>query len=409
MNRFQICGGIVVGPEEVRERACIAVERGRIAAITEEPQNAWGIRVDVAGCYVLPGLIDLHCDAIERELEPRTGVLFPASVALRSLEGRLVASGITTAYHSISFAEEEFGVRSRALAGEIVEATHRRAEISPIRLRVHLRYEVTHQSALPAVLQLVERGRVHLLSFMDHTPGQGQYREAEEYRRFLADAYGTRPEEFSRLMVLKHRGRRDAAAGLARLAAAGRARGVPLSSHDDDSAASIEAALARGATISEFPVTLEAACHAAACGMAVCVGAPNVVRGGSQGAGIRALDAIEIGAASVLCSDYYPAALLSAVFQLGAGRLPLPAAVRLATLNPAQAAGLAHHTGSLEPGKWADLIVVRLVEGTPEVMGVMRAGQWAYRPRYAVAAEVEDRLDVVESGPVASLARPGEG
>ena len=144
--------------------------------------------------------------------------------------------------------------------------------------------------------------------------------------------------------------------------------------------------------------------------MAVCVGAPDVVRVDSEGAGTRALDAIEIGAVSVLCSEYYPAALLSAVFQLGSGPLPLPAAVRLATLNPAQAAGLAHQTGSLEPGKWADLILVRLIDGTPEVVGVMRAGRWVYWPRYGAAADdPADRLDVVGSGRAASLVRPGEG
>jgi alpha-D-ribose 1-methylphosphonate 5-triphosphate diphosphatase len=387
-GRIVIAGGTVVGPDAVLEGGCVVVEHGRIAAIADAPADAAGARVDAAGCYVLPGLVDLHCDSIEHEIEPRPGVVFPGDLALRSLEGRLVTSGITTAYHSISFAEDEFGVRSRALALEMVEATHRRAQASPVRLGVHVRYEVTHRAALPVVRDLIERGRAHLLSFMDHTPGQGQYRELEEYRRFLAEAYGTTADEFARLMDRKQAERRAAAAGLAGLAAHARAQGVPLCSHDDDSPAKVDVGRAWGATVCEFPVTLEAARHATDSGMAVCVGAPNVVRGGSQGSGIGAREAIEGGVASILCSDYYPAALLLAVFQLAAGPLSLPAAVRLAALNPARAAGW-NHLGSLEPGNEADLILVRLVAGTPEVTDVMCGGRWAYRLGSVAAAGME--------------------
>jgi len=378
-DRILIRGGAVVTPDAVRHGACVVVEDGHIASVLGAPPPDAGDTVDATGGYVLPGLIDVHCDAIEHELQPRPGILFPVELALRSLEGHLAATGITTAFPSISFAEGEFGVRTGTVASEVVEAVHRRAGTSPVRLRVHLRYEITDRGALPAVRDLIAGGRVQLLSFMDHTPGQGQYRELEEYRRFLAQTYGMAPEAFERLMDRKQAERRVAGAGLAGLAAHAHAHGVPLCSHDDDSPAKVDLVRRWGAAICEFPTTLEAARYAASVGMAVCVGAPNVVRGGSQGGGINAQDAIASGAASMLCSDYYPAALLAAVFRLGAVPRTLPAAVRLATLHPARAAGLDEWTGSLEAGKWADLILVGIVRGLPTVTATMIGGRWAYR------------------------------
>ena len=377
-DRTLIRGGAVVTPDGVRHGACVVVEDGHIAAVLDRPPPDRADVVDAAGGYVLPGLIDLHCDAIEHELQPRPGVLFPADLALRSLEGHLAATGITTAFPSVSFAEGEYGVRTGAVASELVEAVHRRAGISPVRLRVHLRYEITDRAALPVVRDLIATGRVQLLSFMDHTPGQGQYRELEAYRLFLAQNYGVGSEAFERLMDQKQAARRVAGAGLAGLAAHAQAHGVPLCSHDDDSPAKVDLVRGWGAAICEFPTTLEAARHAASVGMAVCVGAPNVVRGGSQGGGLSAQDAIASGAASMLCSDYYPAALLAAVFSFGTAPRVLPGAVRLATLHPARAAGLGEWTGSLEVGKWADVTLVRIVRGLPTVTATMLGGRWSY-------------------------------
>lgn len=378
-GRVVIRGGAVVTPDAVRHGACVVVEDGHIAGVFDAPLPDGGETVDATGGYVLPGLIDLHCDAIEHELQPRPGILFPVELALRSLEGHLAATGITTAYPSISFAEGEFGVRTGTVAAALVEAVYRRAGTAPVRLYVHLRYEITDRAALPVVRDLIAEGRVQLLSFMDHTPGQGQYRELEEYRVFLARTYGVAADVFERLMDRKQAERRVVGAGLAGLASHAHAHGVPLCSHDDDSPAKVDLVRRWGAAICEFPTTLEAARHAASLGMEVCVGAPNVVRGGSQGGGISAQDAIESGAASMLCSDYYPAALLAAVFRLGFSPRSLPAAVRLASLYPARAAGLGDWTGSLEAGKWADVILVRMVRGLPTVTAAMVGGRWAYR------------------------------
>jgi len=249
---------------------------------------------------------------------------------------------------------------------------------------VHLRYEVTDRAGLDLVRDLLHRGCVHLLSFMDHTPGQGQYRDAEEYRNYLARTYGMAEPQFDRVIRAKLAARGQFSGEIAALAAEARTIGVPLASHDDDTPEKLWEVRRWGATISEFPMSLEAAQHAAEAGMAVCVGAPNVVRGGSTGKNLRATDAIEAGAAHILCSDYYPAALLHAVFQLARGPLGLPRAVAMATLAPACAVGLEQELGSIEAGKQANLILVRMWHGVPVVVAVMVAGRWVYRVGYDV-------------------------
>jgi alpha-D-ribose 1-methylphosphonate 5-triphosphate diphosphatase len=378
---------MVVEPASMLAGGHVLVEDGRIVSRgpwvpDSGPETE---RVDASGLFVLPGLVDLHSDAIEREVEPRPNTLFPLALAVREMDRRLAGHGITTMYHSVSVAGEEFGPRSHAIALALVETINDQSASALIRTRVHLRYEVTDRAGLRPVRDLLHRGSVHLLSFMDHTPGQGQYRDAEEYRHFLGRAYGMADSQFDRVLRAKLAARGQIEDEIVALAAEARTIGVPLASHDDDTPGKLQMALRWGATISEFPTSLEAAQHAAEARMAVCVGAPNVIRGGSTGKHLRATDAIEAGAAHILCSDYYPAALLHAVFQLSQGPLALPQAVAMATLAPARAVGLEREIGSIEAGKRADLILVRMWQGLPVVVAAMVAGRWVYRVGYDAA------------------------
>jgi alpha-D-ribose 1-methylphosphonate 5-triphosphate diphosphatase len=387
MSRILISGGTVV------ERACalagghVLVDRGRIVSHgpwTPDPGSD-AERVDAAGLYVLPGLVDMHSDAVEREVEPRPRTLFPLALAVREMERRLAGHGITTMFHSVSIAGEEFGPRSHAVALALLETIREQSATALIRTRVHVRYEVTDAPGLPVVEDLLRRGRIHLLSFMDHTPGQGQYRDADAYRDYLGRVYGIASPQFERLLDAKLAARGHLREDVAALAADARAMGVPLASHDDDTLEKVREMRDWGATITEFPMSLDAARHAADAGMTVCVGAPNVVRGASTGQNLRAVDAIEAGTAHILCSDYYPAALLHAVFFLAQGPLGLPRAVAMATLEAARAVGLDREIGSIEAGKQADLILVRMWHGLPVVVATMVAGRWVYRVDYGRA------------------------
>lgn len=385
MTRRTLIRNAVVVLPDVAVEGWLLVEDGRIAAVGAGRAGRPGPGVedvDAAGCTVIPGFIDLHSDVIEREVEPRPGALFPVELATRELERKLAGHGITTIFHSVSFAKQELGVRSHDLAARLVETVRAQADTALIRTRVHLRYEVTDWAALPVVRDLLRRRWVDLLSFMDHTPGQGQFRDIEQYRRWLEKSYGIGETEFRDLMARKTADRRSLDTDLAALAAEARACGVPLASHDDDTPEKVDLVRNWGVGICEFPVCLEAARRAAEHGMVVCVGAPNVVRGGSQANNLRALDAIQAGVAHVLCSDYYPPALLHAVFRLAAGLLTLPQAVAMATLRPARAVGLDGDLGSLEVGKLADLVLVRTVDSLPVVAAVMVGGRWVYRVVY---------------------------
>jgi len=377
--------GRAVLPDRVVEDARIIIRDGRIEDVSGGPGRPVlsGRALDACGGFVLPGFIDLHSDAIEREIEPRPRAIFPAELAYRELEKKAAGHGITTMFHSFSFADAELGLRSTETAAEIIRTiTNHTKQSQLIRNRIHLRYEIAGVRAVPAIRRLIEEDRVDLLSFMDHTPGQGQFKTVESYRNYLQKTYHLGLENIEEILSAKKlpEGLRDE--NLLVLSALAARRGLPLASHDDDSPEQVRRYYQLGVRICEFPVIVEAALAAGNMGMHVCVGAPNVLRGGSQSNNVRAIDVIRSGAADILCSDYYPAAILHAVFQVAAELGDLPAAVNMATLNPARAAGLEGELGSLEAGKAADLVVVQDCGGLPAVVAVVVGGRPVYRVEY---------------------------
>lgn len=361
--------------------AAVLIEDGRVAAI--DPESAPGAEeIDLRGRLLLPGLVDLHCDAVEKDIEPRPGVLFPIDLAVAQADKRNAAAGITTAYHALSFNAAEIGVRDVALAAEIARHIHGfRGGL--IDNRVHCRYEITDPEGVTQVVALIEDGVADLVSLMDHTPGQGQFKDVASFRDYLAQTYDTSAAELDDILVRKRANAGSAAARIEAVAAAAKARGLPLASHDDDSPARVQAMAALGATISEFPIDLDTARAARAAGLEVVFGAPNLVRGASQSGALKALDAVRAGAATCLCSDYAPAMLLAGAFVLvDQGVLSWPDAARLVSLNPARAAGL-EDRGEIAVGMRADLIAVDIVDGRPRVERLWVAGRMAYRARFA--------------------------
>ncbi|NHM27588.1 phosphonate metabolism protein PhnM [Desulfofundulus sp. TPOSR] len=384
-SRLLITNVRVVLPHRLLEPGYVYVEDGCIAEVGEGTTTGGSglTEFDGAGAYLLPGLVDIHSDAVEKEIQPRPNVTFPIGPACGELERKLAANGITTIFHSISFSAGE-GVRSNDLAATIARHISGQArQCHLIRNLVHLRYEISNTAALELMEELIAEGVASLFSFMDHTPGQGQYGSIEQYKKYVRKTYWLKEEECDALVAQKIRERQEVdPARLRFLAATAQARGVPLASHDDDTPDKVEEMYRLGASIAEFPVNLATARHARLLGMHVCVGAPNILRGGSHENNLKAREALDSGAADILCSDYYPPALLQAVFYLAADGYSLPAAVRLATLNPAQATGLVAELGSVEEGKKADLILVRLIGGQPVIMGTVTGGKLVARFAY---------------------------
>lgn len=371
----------VVLTDEVLTGASVKIEEGRIAEIRAEVVPGG---LDARGQFLFPGLIDMHSDAIEKEAMPRPGTVWPSGLALTELDKKLAGHGITTIYHSFSMSGG-MDVRSDDAVVEMIQAV-RLFRRSLVRNLVHLRYEITNLPGLSTSRQLVADGLVDLLSVMDHTPGQGQYTDLNQYRNYYTKTFGSQIDDVDRTVAERHRLRQLVDDGaLTALIHMAREHGLYVASHDDDTPAKVQAQQAMGVTISEFPITLEAARTARDLGLHVAVGAPNVVRGGSHNANLRAEEAIVAGYANMLCSDYYPASILYAICQLASqGGLSLPDAVRLGTLNVAEAVGVAAEYGSIEVGKRADLILVDWEPGQhPVVTTTLVDGRLVYRIAYA--------------------------
>jgi alpha-D-ribose 1-methylphosphonate 5-triphosphate diphosphatase len=376
---YSIANADIVTPQGIAREACLRVDRGRIAEIKAGRITSADRKIDARGQYLLPGFIDLHSDAIEKALEPRPNTFFPQNLVIMEMDRLLAANGITTIFHSLSFAEGEIGVRSNQMAVDIISEINRLAGDLNLRTRVHARFEITDTEAVAYLERLITSGQINLLSLMDHTPGQGQFRELTSFKDYFGTVYQKGEEELERIIARKYSAKQTMSAVVDYIISRCQAHGIPLASHDDDSLAKIIWLKKRGIVISEFPVNLEAAAAAKESGMSVCLGAPNVLRGNSQGKNLSAREAITAGYADLLCSDYAPMTMVHSVFTLHAlGLLSLPAAVNMVSLHPARAVDLATQTGSLELGKEADLILVDVSKEVPRVVKTWVRGKEVY-------------------------------
>lgn len=380
MKTYLINARIVLS-ESIVENGSILIEDGKIKAIN--PEIVADVNtIDLKGKTLMPGMIDLHCDALEKEVEPRPNVHFPLDFACAQADKRNAAAGITTVYHAVSFAHEELGVRNNQFAAEIARAVHEWRPHGLVDNRVHCRYEITDETGLPILLKLLADDSMHLISMMDHTPGQGQFKDMAAYRNYLTNTYKKTADEVNVILERKLEAATGSFARMEELAMAAHAAGISVASHDDDSKERVETMTGIGADISEFPISLEAALAAKAAGMSTIFGAPNILRGKSQSGSMKAIEAIHEGVADCLCADYSPASLIVAIFRIPElSDLDLPAAIRLVTSNPAKAAKL-EDRGTIGVGKRADLIAVATPGGLPQVTDVWSNGFSVYRASY---------------------------
>ncbi|KJS30019.1 MAG: phosphonate metabolism protein PhnM, partial [Pseudomonas sp. BRH_c35] len=224
MKRILLTHATVVLANDVSDDVAVLIEGDTIAALNPA-SSAGAVEIDLRGRILMPGMIDLHCDALEKEVEPRPGVHFPLDFACAQADKRNAAAGITTVFHALSFANHELGVRNNAFAAEIARAIHDWQSHALVDNRVHARYEVTDETAPAELSTLLEAGHAHLLSFMDHSPGQGQFRDVEAYRQYLARTYKTDATALDDILTRKVQAAQGALQRMEALAAQARACG----------------------------------------------------------------------------------------------------------------------------------------------------------------------------------------
>src|SRR5580658_9850316 len=354
LHPLAITGGQVLLPDDGVQPIDVSLSDGRIDRLGGTAPGS-GMRLDANGLLVLPGIVDIHGDAFERQVQPRPGVDFPADIALADTESQLLANGITTAFHGITLSWEP-GLRSLTQWKKLLDALGARRWTCD--MRVHLRWEAYNLDALEIALADIAAGRVHLVAFNDHTPSILKKTADPVAGAKYSDRAGMKLKEF-RALTERIAGRAgEVPAALERIGAAARDAGVALASHDDATIATRTEFRARGARICEFPMAEEVGENARAAGDWVVMGCPNVVRGGSHLGWASAARLAEAGICSVLSSDYfYPAMLRAALILAGRGVLDLPRAWALISANPAAAAGLTDR-GSIAEGARADIVLV---------------------------------------------------
>ncbi len=355
----------------------LLVRNGRIEAVDSGARVPPGA-IDCEGDWLAPGLIELHTDNLERHLEPRPGVRWPEAAAILAHDAELAGTGITTVFDALRVGSisttGKSGYRryARPLATEIVRL-HAAGSLR-IRHRLHLRAETCSETLEEELEEFGPEDRVGILSLMDHTPGQRQFTDIDKLRAYNAGRRAMTEAEFqahvARLTALRDRNgvRHEAAA-----VAAARRLGATLASHDDTTPAHVEISAAHGARIAEFPTSFGAAGACRERGIAVMMGAPNLIRGGSHSGNVAAGELAAAGLLDILSSDYAPASLLIGAVRLGELTGSLARGIASVTAAPARATRL-EDRGRIAPGLRADLLRFQVVEGLPVPRGVWVGG-----------------------------------
>jgi alpha-D-ribose 1-methylphosphonate 5-triphosphate diphosphatase len=368
-------GRTLIGSEFVETSLALS---GQDIAEVDASRGRARLAIDARNLLVLPGIVDLHGDAFERQMMPRAGVDFPIDVALADSDRQAIGNGITTVFHATTCSWEP-GLRSAVNARGLMEAIERQRPQFAADTRFHLRHETYNLDAEAEIGQWLTDGRVDLLAFNDHMDGTVGDMAKPRKRNRMVERTGLSSEEFDRLVgdVLSRAS--EVPASVSRLAATARAAGVRMLSHDDATPAMRQGFRAMGVAIAEFPVNEATAREAVSHGDAIVYGAPNVVRGGSHTGWTKASDMIAKGLCSVLASDYYYPAQLLAAFRLAAdGVLPLTEAWNLVSAAPARATGLADR-GVLAEGRRADILLVDdSVPLRPRLIAVISGGKLAH-------------------------------
>lgn len=358
-------------------RGRITMLGDQIVDIVEDASVPAG-SVDCAGDFVSPGLVELHTDNLERHIRPRPAVHWPHAAAIVAHDAELASCGITTVFDAIRVGSIEgkgspgLARYARELADEILAV--RAAGALRISHHLHLRAEVCSHSLVDELAQFGAEDRVGIVSLMDHTPGQRQFADIRQYEIYMKGKHGLSHESFKEHVIARQalgtqvREVHEAAA----VAAAGRF-GAVLASHDDTTTDHVARSSGYGIVLAEFPTTLAAATACRDYGIAVIMGAPNLIRGGSHSGNVAAQELAQAGLLDIMSSDYVPSALLYSAVKLAGIWGDMARAMATVTSAPARASGLTDR-GALVVGARADVIRFRTLEGVPVLQSVWSTG-----------------------------------
>lgn len=361
---------VILGTVAVRDGQIHDVSPGRCTLPQAE---------DLQGDYLMPGFVELHTDNLEKYMNPRPGVDWPAQSAVLAHDAQIVAAGITTVFDALAIGDvNPKGDRMRQLPIMQQAITHAEQQGQTRSEHfLHLRCELSHEQTLDVFTNLVENPLVKMASVMDHSPGQRQFVKMEKYREYYQGKYHLNDTEMEAFIERQiENSRRYSSEYRRSIANACRERSLSLASHDDATVEHVEESAGYGMSIAEFPTTVEAAEVSHRLGLKVLMGAPNIVRGGSHSGNVAAADLAAQGVLDILSSDYYPSSLLQAARRLAdeSHGYDLPSAVRTISLTPARAAGL-EDRGEIRAGLRADLVRVQTHDQHFVVNHVWRAGR----------------------------------
>lgn len=359
----------------------VEVEHGRIVSVDRGNTTLPGSQ-DMGGDYLIPGLIELHTDNMEKSFTPRPGVRWPSVPAALAHDVQVIGAGITTVFDALAVGDVMHSSARLTQLKEMSETVVKAKKDGLLRADhyLHMRCELSFETVVDLFRPFVDNPLVRLVSLMDHAPGQRQFTNIDKYREYYQGKYHFSDEKMEEF-IARHRHISDLYSAKHReiIVETCRDHGLPMASHDDATAEHVEEASSDGVSISEFPTTEEAAKAARDKGLHVLMGAPNIVRGKSHSGNISARELAAQGAMDILSSDYFPGSILQGIFTMHQKieGITLPKAVAAATINPADAAGMTDR-GEIAPGKRADLVRVAVADDIPVVNEVWCAGERAY-------------------------------
>jgi alpha-D-ribose 1-methylphosphonate 5-triphosphate diphosphatase len=377
MTRWQISGGTVLTNDGLWNDVDVVTEDATIARLGGGAGAPATGEIDARGLLVLPGIVDLHGDAFERQIMPRPGVGFPLGLALADTDRQIVANGITTAFHGISISWEP-GLRSEAHSLELIAELRAHAPHLKADTRIHLRWETFALDAIPAVERVLAEAPGSILAFNDHTTGTMRKQWSRAKLQQWSERSGLSTEDYTALLERVWARRDEVPEAIRRLAQNGLAHGAVLLAHDEASPEDRRHFRALGAQVCEFPLNRPTAQLAREAGEHVVLGAPNILRGGSHVGALNARDAIAEGLCSVLASDYYYPAPLAAALKLARDHgMAIESVWPIVSRHPAEAAGLADR-GVIAAGRRADLVLVDVRGEVPRLVATIAGGRLAY-------------------------------